>query len=379
MLSPRMSQSRILGWKYVWESSNFGRRAWEIRRTSTGSPLQDLTKAQLDFRTFIELLRQDGDLVDIQQEIDPHLEVGAIVRRVSELNEKAPLFSNIKGAKDGVWRMFGNACSLRSNAAHRYGRIARTLGLPPNATWKEICERTQAAKNKTPLAPRVLDMGPCKENKIFGDDVDLNSLPVPMLHQSDGGRYLQTYGAHVLSTPDNSWTNWSIFRGMIHDKNRLVCLVGTGQHNKMIREKWEAVGRSEMPWALALGIPPAANLAAALPLPAGVSECEYVGALVGQPLDVVKCELSDLLVPANSEIVLEGTTSLSDRALEGPFEDFLGLVFDDDVHMMPLFTVKAITYRNNPILPVSVPGRITDESVSRHNPESDECSRSFSP
>lgn len=364
MLSLRISQPRLLGWKCVQRSPNPNKRIWNVCRISTDSPAPDRIKAQLDFREFIELLRFDGDLADIQQEIDPYLEVGAIVRRVSELNEKAPLFSNIKGAKDGVWRMFGNAASLRSCETEKYGRIARTLGMAPNATWKEICERTQEAKKMPPLEPRVLETGPCKENKIFGDDIDLNSLPSPTLHQADGGKYLQTYGVHVLTTPDNSWTNWSIFRGMIYDKNRLVCLVGTGQHNKIIREKWEALGVSEMPWALALGVPPAANLAAALPLPEGVSECEYVGALVGQPLDVVKCELSDLLVPANSEIVLEGTTSLSETVMEGPFEDFMGLVFDDDKHMMPSFTVKAITYRNNPILPVSVPGRITDESVS---------------
>ncbi|KAJ3542772.1 hypothetical protein NM208_g3913 [Fusarium decemcellulare] len=111
-----------------------------------------------------------------------------------------------------------------------------------------------------------------------------------------------------------------------------------------------------------MGVPPAASLAAASPIPEGVSEGEYVGALVGQPLDMVKCELSDLLVPANSEIVFEGTFSLKDKAYEGPFEDYLGLHFDHDRHLHPLFTVNTITYRDGAILPVSVPGRITDES-----------------
>jgi UbiD family decarboxylase len=150
---------------------------------------------------------------------------------------------------------------------------------------------------------------------------------------------------------------------MVLNKNQLVCLVGGGQHNKMIREEWEKLGKTEMPWALALGVPPAANLAAALPLPKDVSEGEYIGALVGQPLEVVKCETNDLLVPASSEIILEGYTSLVEKAFEGPFEDYMGLVFEGEGQMMPTFTVKAITYRNDPILPVSVPGRITDESV----------------
>ncbi|KAK7227800.1 hypothetical protein V2G26_015803 [Clonostachys chloroleuca] len=318
--------------------------------------------AQLDFRTFIDVLREDGDLADIKQEVDPHLEVGAIVRRVSEVNGKAPLFHNVKGAKNGLWRMFGNAASLRSHGPEKYGRIARSLGLPADSSWKDILERSQVGKVKPKVEPHILSTGPCKQTKIFGDEIDLNKLPAPMLHQADGGKYLQTYGVHILQAPDASWTNWSIFRGMIHDSRRLVCLVANGQHNSIIRDKWLKEGATEIPWALAMGVPPAVSLAAACPIPEGVSEGEYVGALVGEPLELVKCELSDLLVPANSEIVFEGTFSLEDKAYEGPFEDYLGLHFDDDKHLQPLFTVNAITYRDDAILPVSVPGRISDES-----------------
>ncbi|SPO05418.1 related to 3-octaprenyl-4-hydroxybenzoate carboxy-lyase [Cephalotrichum gorgonifer] len=319
--------------------------------------------AQLDFRAFIDLLRQDGDLAEIDREVDPHLEVGAIVRRVSETNNKAPLFNNIKGAKNGVWRMFGNAASLSGHGRDKYGRVARNLGLPRDASWRDICARTQSAKGAKPLEPRVLETGPCKENKILDPkEIDLHSLPAPLLHQEDGGKYIQTYGVHILQTPDESWTNWSIFRGMIHDKNHIVAQVNPRQHNYVVREKWREQGKTEVPWALAFGIPPAATMAAAMPIPEGVSEGEYVGAIVGEPLDVVKCELSNLMVPANSEIVMEGFMSLNEKAYEGPFGDYLGYAFDDDRRKMPLFRVEAITYRNNPIFPVSVPGRITDES-----------------
>lgn len=55
----------------------------------------------LNFRAFVEALREDDDLVEINDEIDPHLEAGAIIRKVCESNGKAPLFNNMKGAKDG--------------------------------------------------------------------------------------------------------------------------------------------------------------------------------------------------------------------------------------------------------------------------------------
>ncbi|KAI1027836.1 hypothetical protein LB503_011926 [Fusarium chuoi] len=331
--------------------------------TSQNAPGPDPQEAQLDYRKFLDVLRHDNDLVEINTEVDPHLELGAIIRRVSEVNDKAPLFNNIKGARDGLWRVAGNAASLRPNEKDRYGRIARSIGLEPTASWKEICHRWQSGKRAKVLPPNVLPSGPCKDNKIMGDKVDLTTLPVPYLHTGDGGKYIQTYGVHVLQMPDGSWTNWSIFRGMVYDQNRIVCLVGGGQHNSMIRDAWLTAGKKEVPWALAFGVPPAASLAAAMPVPEGVSEAEYVGALVGKPLDLVKCELNNLLVPANSEIVFEGTLSLIDKAYEGPFEDYMGVIFEGDRRMQPLFTVNAITYRNDAIMPVSVPGRITDESV----------------
>ncbi|KAF9888279.1 hypothetical protein FE257_008849 [Aspergillus nanangensis] len=332
---------------------------------STLGPQTRLTSSKAyshDFRSFLDALRQQEDLLEIHQEVDPILEAGAIVRRTSEINGRAPLFHNIKGARDGLWRMFGNAASLRSTPGAQYGRIATALGLPQGASWKTICDFVEEASRRRPVAPEIVSDGPCKENKMFGGEIDLNQLPVPQLHMEDGGKYLQTYGLHVLQSPEASWTNWSIFRGMVHDARHLACLVGTGQHNSVIRERWRREGKTEIPWALALGVPPAASIVAALPIPHDISEAEYVGAMLGRPLKLVKCELSDLLVPATSEIVLEGTFSFTETGDEGLFGDYLGVVFDGDRHQQPLFRVDAITYRNDAILPVSVPGRITDES-----------------
>jgi len=330
--------------------------------------------AQLSFRQFLEVLRRDNDIVEIDDEIDPHLEAAAIVRRVSETDNLAPLCNNVKGSKRNLWRIFGNSACLRSEkpgeASGKYGRVAISLGLGPKATWKELTEKTVAAGGMTPLKPVVLPTGPCKENSISAQEINLHELPVPQLHAGDGGRYVQTYGIHVLQTPDKRWTNWSIFRGMVHDRNHLCCLVGPSQHSSMVRDEWRAAGAKEIPWALALGVPPAANLVAALPLPKDVSEGEYVGALTGEPLELVKCDSNDLLVPASSEIVLEGAFLLEEFGMEGPFGDFLGMTFDGDVHEQPLFRVDKITYRDDAILPISVPGRTTDESVCTSGCES---------
>lgn len=80
---------------------------------------------------------------------------------------------------------------------------------------REICDKMLEAADKEPIPPNVVEDGPVKENMLFGDEFDLSTLPAPWLHQADGGKYVQTYGMHVVQTPDKSWTNWSIARAMV--------------------------------------------------------------------------------------------------------------------------------------------------------------------
>lgn len=87
-----------------------------------------------------------------------------------------------------------------------------------------------SAANAIPIPPNVVSSGRVKENKLFGDEFYLDKFPSPWLHQADGGKYVQTYGMHFVQTPDKSWTNWSIARAMVHDKNHLAGLVIEPQH-----------------------------------------------------------------------------------------------------------------------------------------------------
>lgn len=283
---------------------------------------QDLP--HMSFRSFVEILKDDGDIVEINEETDPHLEVGAIIRKVVESDDRAPLFNNLRGQDEhGLWRILGAPNSLRADPTQRFGRMARHIGLPPGASMKEILDKLLAAKAATPIPPRVVETGPCKEYHLTPNQFDFNKLPCPLLHQSDGGKYLQTYGMQIVQSPDGKWTNWSITRAMVHDRNQISGPLIKTQHIAQIHEMWKKEGR-DMPWAVAFGVPPAAIMAAAIPLPDGLSEAEYFGSLVGSPLEVVKCETNGLYVPANSEIVFEGFCSVTERVREGPFGEMHG-------------------------------------------------------
>ncbi|KAF5228193.1 hypothetical protein FANTH_14555 [Fusarium anthophilum] len=295
------------------------------------------------FRAFVEQLKADNDLVEINDEIDPYLEAAAITRLACETDDKAPLFNNLKGQNDkGLWRMLGAPASLRRSKQDRYGRLARHLALPPTASMREIMDKMLSASELPPIAPRIVADGPAKENSLIGDEIDLTRLPL---------------------LPDGTWTNWSISRAMVHDRNHLVGQIVKPQHIWQIHDMWKKEGK-DVPWTLCFGVPPAALMALSMPIPEGVNEADYVGAVTGRPLELVKCDINDLYVPASTEIVFEGTISITELADEGPYGEMHGYIFPGVKRKWPVYTVNKITYRNNPILPLSATGRLTDETYT---------------
>ncbi len=121
----------------------------------------------MEFRSFVEALDEDKDLVHVTREVDPNLELSAITRMVCETDGPAPLFENVKGAKNGLFRILGAPASLRKDPKTRFGRLARHLALPPTASLKEILDKMVSASDKPPIPPTVVSTGPCKENKVI--------------------------------------------------------------------------------------------------------------------------------------------------------------------------------------------------------------------
>src|SRR5262249_35083030 len=155
------------------------------------------------------------------------------------------------------------------------------------------------------------------------------------------------------------WTNWSITRIMIHGKNTLVGGVIPRQHLGMIYAEWKAQGR-DMPFALAIGTEPAIPFVSGMPLDENVNEADFLGGYLGEPIEVVDGETVELQVPATAEIVLEGTLSAKETALEGPMGEYSGYLSPGGGLPSPVFQVSAMTYRDRPILPVVAAGEPTE-------------------
>ena len=123
------------------------------------------------------------------------------------------------------------------------------------------------------------------------------------------------------------------------------------QHIGQMYQKYEAMNKP-MPVAVAIGGQPVIPLVSCVMLPPFVNEVEVAGALQNAPIPLVKCETVDLEVPASAEIIIEGEVLPHERRVEGPFGEYMGYEAGKS-SPKPILKIKAITYRNNPILPFS--------------------------
>ncbi|TDA69636.1 MAG: phenylphosphate carboxylase subunit alpha [Clostridia bacterium] len=302
-----------------------------------------------DNREFFEALLRTGDGIRVAREVDWDLEMGAIVRRVCEMGGPAPLFESIRDYPG--WRALGAPLAT-------FRRLAVALGLPAHASVREISE-VYIEKTRAPgPEPKLVSTGPCKENVVVGDEVDLFMLPAPMVHEGDGGRYLSTWHMVVSKDPDTAEVNWGMYRQMVIDEHTMVGpLLPVSDTGRVFHNKYKPKNKP-MPFATVIGADPTSSIAAAAGVP--WQEPVFASALSGEPVELVKCETVDLEVPATAEVVLEGEILPGKELPEGPFGEYPG--YRTSLREpRTVYRVNAITYRNNPILPGANMGVPVDE------------------
>ena len=309
--------------------------------------------AYKDLRDWIAKLEQGDELARIKAEVDWDLEIGAIARESMDRGGPALLFENIKGHKNTLCKKLFT-CSLSSTS-----RIALMLDLPKDTLYKDLIQ-VWRERIKKPIKPVVVGTGPCKENILKGNEVDLFQFPAPHWQKLDGGRYIGTFHGVVTKDPETGWINVGMYRQMIHDKNTTTMSVAQGQHIWFHWRKYRPKGQN-MPLAVAIGWDQTLPAVAAAPVPTGVNEYEIMGALRQDPVELVKCETVDLYVPSSSEIVLEGEviTDRSQFITCGPFGEFTGHY--GPANLRPPFKINCITFRNDPILQGTIEGMPINE------------------
>lgn len=321
-----------------------------------------------DLREFITLLEAEGELKRITVPVDPNLEITEICDRTLRAGGPALLFENPIGSSIPLLgNLFGNTRRIALAMGQQDLQGLRDVGTllaflkeptPPKG-WKDIWQNLPTYKQVLNIAPSVRKSAPCQDVVINEADVDLGMLPVQTCWPGDAGP-LVTWPLVITRGPEKERQNLGIYRMQVIGKNRLIMRWLSHRGGALDFRDWQLKHPGEgFPVSIAIGADPATILATVTPIPDTLSEYAFAGLLRGSKTEVIKCLTNDLQVPASAEFVLEGVIEPDDMADEGPFGDHTG--YYNEVDRFPVFTVKKITHRKDPIYHSTYTGRPPDE------------------
>ncbi len=274
----------------------------------------------------IERARPD-EVATVSRTVDPNFEITASVAKLERAGKRPVLrFDAVAGTRFKV---------LTNLHASRW-RLAEAMRARPEDMLK-----TYLAAMERPIPPRLVASGPCQEVVLTGADVDLGALPQIVHHQGDGGAYI-TAAISFAKDPDGDMWNCAYNRLMITGKRSTSIHLTLGKHLWEYYRIAEARGQA-LPVAFAVGVHPAIALGCLAIGSIDEDERGIMGALLGEPLELVRCVTSDLLVPAQAEMIVEAEILPGRRVSEGPFGEFTG--YSLGVREREVLNITAITQR----------------------------------
>jgi len=287
-----------------------------------------------DLRSYLNLIKQNHpeDFVIVAREVDPAYEITAMTVKLEQEAKRRPilLFEKVKGTR------FPVLTNLHASRAR--------LALAMNAKPEELQKAYLRAMEK-PIQPQVVGKGPVKDVVLTGDKINLYDLPQILHHQEDAGAYI-TAAISFAKDPNSEIWNCAYNRLMIQGRDKTSIHLTLAKHLWEFQRVAEARGESLLV-AFAIGVHPAIALGCLAIGSIDEDERAIIGGLLGEPLDLVKCETSDLLVPAHAEMILEAEILPYERTAEGPFGEFTGYSLGE--RQREVMKVRAITHRRDAI------------------------------
>jgi 4-hydroxy-3-polyprenylbenzoate decarboxylase len=313
-----------------------------------------------DLREFIQALEDTDKLVRIQNEINKDTELHPLVRwqfrGLEEKDRKAFLFENVTDSKNRKYQGSVLVGGLAGSAD------IYCLGV--RCKSDEIIDRWLHAMDH-PIEPELVESGPVQEEIHTGSDLlshgGFNEFPIPISTPGfDNGPYI-TGGHWITKDPETGQRNVGNYRGLIRGPGLSGLMIGTPQD---LSSHWEKCRQQGKPLevAVAVGAVPAVSYAATQKVPPTMDELTLAGGLIGEPIQLVKCQTVDLEVPASSEIVFEGIIPTSYLEEEGPFGESMGVV--DPRTLSPVFELTCVTHRKDPVW-VSIISQVTPSESSK--------------
>jgi 4-hydroxy-3-polyprenylbenzoate decarboxylase len=312
----------------------------------------------------VEALRTEGQAVVVDHPVDPHLEIAEIQRRLFRAGGPAVLFAKPKGSDFPVLvNLYGTERRVERIFADTLDRVRRLveLKLDPTAALRNPARYWRSPLDALTMLPKRVRNGPALTRSI-----PLSRLPQVVSWPGDGGPFI-TLPAVYTEHPDRPGTkhsNLGMYRvqlaGNAYEADREVGLHyqlhrGIGVHHAA------ALARGEpLRVAIFVGGSPALPVSAVMPLPEGLSELTFAGALAGHRIPMI-ARKGRPAIYADADFVIEGTVRPGSTKPEGPFGDHLGYYARQ--HDFPLLEVDHVWHREGAIWPVTVVGRPPQEDT----------------
>ncbi len=317
-----------------------------------------------DFHAHLDALEAAGLLTVIDAPVNKDTELHPLVRwqfrgGIKEEDRKAFKFTNVVDSRGRKYDMPVVVSALSTNEQ----MYSIGMGVPVDrigATWNHAIAN--------PIDPVTVEDAPCHEVVITGDDLvgegkGLDALPVPISTPGyDSAPYLTATNV-TTRNPETGTQNMGTYRAGLKASNRLaVRMVARpgGAEGHMHWEMWKKRGE-KMPCAIVVGCPPSVAFMGPQKLPVGVEEMAVAGGVVGMPIRQVKCKTIDIMVPAESEIVIEGLIDTDMLEPEAPFAESHGHVALEDYNTV--MEVTAITHRKDAVF-TSIISQLTPSESS---------------
>ena len=287
-----------------------------------------------DMRAWLAHLAATGRLAVVRDGVSLDFELAAIAKRLDGV--KATFFPHPGG----------HAIPVVSGFMGKRAWIAEALGVEES----ELLAHVRDAVDH-PLPWREVPSAQAPVQQEMHEHADIRSLlPIPRHNEHDSAPYICA-GLVVARNPKTGIQNVSINRIQVNAPDRMAMLI-LPRHLHAFQRAAEAAGDA-LPIAIVIGASPAALLASQAVLPIDHDELEVAGALERRPLPVVKCQTSDVRVPAHAEIVIEGRVLPGVRELEGPFGEFPKYYSPQEKR--EVIAIDRITHRHRPIYHTIVP------------------------
>src|SRR5215468_7253190 len=259
-----------------------------------------------DFRQFLDVLRQHGELIDVNRPVALN-DVGKAMKQ-SYVRQGPALMFNQNGTD---YPLVAGVYSTRSKALLAF-----------EAEENTIFDKVLSGLDH-PIAPTTLSgKPPCQDEVVTGDDIDIRRWPIPTYSPKDGGSYI-TPGIVVSEDPETGVPDIGHYRFLILGKDTFSFSAQPFHRFGKHLAKHKRLG-SVPKAALVIGVDPILAYTCQVQVPDDTNDWSVAGGLRGAPVELARCVSCDVEVPATSEVVIEFEVDLNQTVLEGPLGEYTG-------------------------------------------------------